>query len=148
MKLGLFTGSLLSLGFSLQTVGLSYTTASKNAFLTGTYVVLTPFFAWIFTKKMPRKQVYLSCFLSLTGIFLLSWSGENFSMQFGDILSLLCAVFYAIQISYMSARIGNKNPLHVNFFQMLSAGILTLIYNRSEERRVGKECRSRWSPYH
>src|SRR3712207_482199 len=129
MKLGLFTGSLLSLGFSLQTVGLSYTTASKNAFLTGTYVVLTPFFAWIFTKKMPRKQVYLSCFLSLTGIFLLSWSGENFSMQFGDILSLLCAVFYAIQISYMSARIGNKNPLHVNFFQMLSAGILTLIYN-------------------
>ena len=23
-----------------------------------------------------------------------------------------------------------------------------LIINRSEERRVGKECRSRWSPYH
>ena len=22
------------------------------------------------------------------------------------------------------------------------------IQNRSEERRVGKECRSRWSPYH
>ena len=22
------------------------------------------------------------------------------------------------------------------------------VYNRSEERRVGKECRSRWSPYH
>ena len=24
----------------------------------------------------------------------------------------------------------------------------TLAVNRSEERRVGKECRSRWSPYH
>ena len=23
-----------------------------------------------------------------------------------------------------------------------------VIFNRSEERRVGKECRSRWSPYH
>ena len=23
-----------------------------------------------------------------------------------------------------------------------------LFYYRSEERRVGKECRSRWSPYH
>ena len=22
------------------------------------------------------------------------------------------------------------------------------VYKRSEERRVGKECRSRWSPYH
>src|SRR5260221_11184949 len=28
----------------------------------------------------------------------------------------------------------------------LAAGLLTL--ERSEERRVGKECRSRWSPYH
>ena len=26
--------------------------------------------------------------------------------------------------------------------------ILMLINTRSEERRVGKECRSRWSPYH
>ena len=23
-----------------------------------------------------------------------------------------------------------------------------IVYDRSEERRVGKECRSRWSPYH
>ena len=27
-------------------------------------------------------------------------------------------------------------------------GIDQLIISRSEERRVGKECRSRWSPYH
>ena len=26
--------------------------------------------------------------------------------------------------------------------------MLVLQNNRSEERRVGKECRSRWSPYH
>ena len=35
---------------------------------------------------------------------------------------------------------------------MFLMGISTYIslckYNRSEERRVGKECRSRWSPYH
>ena len=27
-------------------------------------------------------------------------------------------------------------------------GWLLLLFVRSEERRVGKECRSRWSPYH
>ena len=27
-------------------------------------------------------------------------------------------------------------------------GITDLLMGRSEERRVGKECRSRWSPYH
>src|ERR1035438_5542082 len=26
--------------------------------------------------------------------------------------------------------------------------LLGSLYSRSEERRVGKECRSRWSPYH
>ena len=26
--------------------------------------------------------------------------------------------------------------------------LVTAIHARSEERRVGKECRSRWSPYH
>ena len=32
-----------------------------------------------------------------------------------------------------------------------ASGIVTklnTVINRSEERRVGKECRSRWSPYH
>jgi len=28
------------------------------------------------------------------------------------------------------------------------SGLGTMVYGRSEERRVGKECRSRWSPYH
>ena len=27
-------------------------------------------------------------------------------------------------------------------------GMITILGDRSEERRVGKECRSRWSPYH
>src|SRR5256885_16691668 len=29
-----------------------------------------------------------------------------------------------------------------------TSSILSRFENRSEERRVGKECRSRWSPYH
>ena len=28
------------------------------------------------------------------------------------------------------------------------ARFISTILTRSEERRVGKECRSRWSPYH
>src|ERR1041384_7997753 len=27
-------------------------------------------------------------------------------------------------------------------------GLVARVFDRSEERRVGKECRSRWSPYH
>src|SRR2546422_4527642 len=32
--------------------------------------------------------------------------------------------------------------------QANSGGISREVFHRSEERRVGKECRSRWSPYH
>ena len=31
---------------------------------------------------------------------------------------------------------------------MMYTGDIHALKNRSEERRVGKECRSRWSPYH
>ena len=53
--------------------------------------------------------------------------------------------------------IGGFSCMFTPFATFLSAGyyiaILLLVYGvfglvRSEERRVGKECRSRWSPYH
>ena len=36
-----------------------------------------------------------------------------------------------------------------NFFDTSAVeAVIELVIERSEERRVGKECRSRWSPYH
>ena len=35
-----------------------------------------------------------------------------------------------------------------NFAKITQKRGISLIVLRSEERRVGKECRSRWSPYH
>ena len=40
------------------------------------------------------------------------------------------------------------NTYFRNYTGPVSASELNLVTNRSEERRVGKECRSRWSPYH
>ena len=42
--------------------------------------------------------------------------------------------------SYLSERVYDAIPSEIN--------MESLEYWRSEERRVGKECRSRWSPYH
>ena len=41
--------------------------------------------------------------------------------------------------------LGNRKKF---FFRNFWSGIIKGIGTRSEERRVGKECRSRWSPYH
>ena len=44
----------------------------------------------------------------------------------------------------------NKSTLFLVQAALIAAVyvVLTLVFARSEERRVGKECRSRWSPYH
>ena len=41
-----------------------------------------------------------------------------------------------------------QSPSHLVCRLLLEKIIATLAQLRSEERRVGKECRSRWSPYH
>src|SRR3712207_8778539 len=43
---------------------------------------------------------------------------------------------------------GGKRPSERHPIRMMSEPNAFRRYRRSEERRVGKECRSRWSPYH
>ena len=52
-----------------------------------------------------------------------------------------------VQTVDVLSPLGNNPRL---FGQVAAANALSDVYavGRSEERRVGKECRSRWSPYH
>ena len=50
-----------------------------------------------------------------------------------------------VQVEYVSAN--PTGPLHIGHGRGAAIGD-SLTSSRSEERRVGKECRSRWSPYH
>ena len=47
IRAGILMGIALFVGFSLQIIGLQYTTPSKNAFLTALNVVIVPFIAFI-----------------------------------------------------------------------------------------------------
>ena len=51
------------------------------------------------------------------------------------------------EIDGRSVRVGIEAPKSVTIYR---GEIYQKVQeqNRSEERRVGKECRSRWSPYH
>ena len=42
----------------------------------------------------------------------------------------------------------NNDVLFIQASGNISTDIISAYTTRSEERRVGKECRSRWSPYH
>src|SRR5687768_18511237 len=47
-----------------------------------------------------------------------------------------------------STRNGMMRAIHVRGITAGIAALLIALFSRSEERRVGKECRSRWSPNH
>lgn len=127
-KLGLGAGIILGGAFSLQTIGLMYTTPSKNAFITGAYVVCVPFILWLLTKEKPKAITYISSIICFIGIGFLSLDGD-LSMGYGDLLTLASALFFALQIAVIGAFIKDKDPIVINAFQMLSGGLLTLVLN-------------------
>ena len=56
---------------------------------------------------------------------------------------------YSIMIPYLSIIIGNEQLSRRRaLIKTRSTNPEIINTVRSEERRVGKECRSRWSPYH
>ena len=97
IKAGVLMGIALFMGFSLQTIGLQYTTPSKNAFLTALNVVIVPFIAFLILKKKIGIKGIVGAVLSVIGVALLSLNG-NLTLSLGDGLTLLCAVGFAFQI--------------------------------------------------
>lgn len=95
---GALVGLLLCCAYLIQTIGLQYTTAGKNAFLTTIYVLLVPFGCrLLFGQKLQRSTLLAACMM-LLGIGLLSLDGEGGGLNIGDILTLVCGAFYAAHI--------------------------------------------------
>src|SRR2546421_2135851 len=54
-----------------------------------------------------------------------------------------------VQAGQRIAVLDKNDPAHLEVtLAAAQGGFVSTGINRSEERRVGKECRSRWSPYH
>lgn len=123
---GIILGVCLYFGQTLQTVGLKYTTAGKQSFLTASYTIIVPFISWLLTKKRPDIYSILSGFLTLLGIGLLSLQ-QNLSISYGDSLTLMFAAVFAFQIVLIGIYAKDINPVHLTTIQLLTAGTLTLV---------------------
>ncbi len=130
---GLILGLFYFLGFSTQTAGLQYTSATKSAFITGSFVIFIPFCQVIIEKKIPGKGSIIGILLVITGLLFLSSKGESLlqvfyelgsNFNFGDFLTLLCAVFYAAYIVYLDSISKKHAYLPLVFIQITLTGIL------------------------
>lgn len=125
---GILLGALLFIAFSFQTVGLSFTTPSKNAFLTQMSVVFVPIISFLFFKQRVLIKTQLGIVVSLVGVACMSLNGFT-SINIGDVFSILCALFFALQVIMMGEFVRDENPLSLMFVQMGTATVMSLIVN-------------------
>ena len=92
------------------------------------------------------NQVALDQSLSIKtdALNLISKAAENYSAHLVEINSLKLNVENAYQ--YSKTIPNNKET--ISQWEIIRDPNRSSLFGRSEERRVGKECRSRWSPYH
>lgn len=121
--LGFSGGIFLYLAFFSQTIGMSYTSIPKQAFITSLYILFIPIFEYIFYKKKFYKKINLvGIILGLFFIFFDDVSKFEINFNKGDFLTLLCALFFALNIIIF------KNKQNLNIFNVTIIQFFTVTF--------------------
>ena len=121
---GLTCGACLGLGMGLQQVGLKYTTVGKTSFISALYIVIVPLIRMAAGRKY-RKGIWLCVLLALTGLFLLTVSGDAI-IRLGDVLVFFSAVVFSFHILVINHFTKRVPGVLLSFLQMIVAAVLSL----------------------
>lgn len=126
VRCALVLGLFYSAAWYTQTVGITFTTPGKNAFLTATYCVIVPFALWALFKRKPAGMSFIAAGLAVVGIGLITLDA-GFSINVGDVLTLICAVFYALQIVFFDRYVEGRDALVLIGMQFAVTGAINLV---------------------
>ncbi len=122
---GVGLGTILGLGYIAQTYGLRYTSAAISGFITGMFVVLTPVMSWILLRHKTNRNTWMVVALATVGLALLSLNG--WSVGIGELLTLGCAVFFAIHIVGLGEWSSQYEPYAFSLIQIGAVAVISLI---------------------
>ena len=120
-------GLLLFLAYWTQTIGLAFTTPGKNAFLTATYCVMVPFMFWAAAGKRPTAFNLAAAVLCVAGMGLVSLAPGTQAVEFGDVMTLVCAVFFGLHIVCVSRFSQGCDVLAITVFQFWVMGVCGVV---------------------
>lgn len=126
LKGGLIVGTILYIAFVTRMIALQYTTAGKQAFLAGTYVVMAPFLYWLIAKKKPDIRSFIGAVVCFIGIGLLTLN-TTFRMSFGDSLTLVSSLFFAGHIISTGYFAEKQDTIILTVVQFGAVAILSII---------------------
>jgi len=125
LKAGLPAGIILFAGASLQQIGLLYTTAGKAGFITGLYVIFVPIFGLLLGQRT-GIGTWIGALLATAGMYLLSVQAD-FSINTGDLLVLIGAVFWALHVLLLGYLSPRTYPIRLAMVQFLFCGLFSLL---------------------
>jgi drug/metabolite transporter (DMT)-like permease len=89
-------GLLLGAAYVTQTAGLLLTSAAITGFITGLYVIFTPFLTWLIFRQLVSKRVMFGTVLATLGLALISIQG--WSIEVNHLWVVLSALLFAAHI--------------------------------------------------
>ena len=119
-------GLALTAGYYFQTQGLLYTTPAKSGFITGLSVVLVPIGAALFLHQRIDPPAIFGVVLAAAGLALLSLNA-TMTVNFGDLLTLFCAVAFAAHILLVGKFAPSFSPWTLGAGQILVAAIASTL---------------------
>jgi drug/metabolite transporter (DMT)-like permease len=125
-RAGLVMAAFLTAGYVAQTLGLEHTTASNAGFITGLFVVLTPFFGALLFGLRPPRAAWLAAGVSALGLLLLSGAGGDFRLS-GDGLEFVCACAFAMHILVTGRAVRRFDVGALVAIQLTACGAFCLL---------------------
>lgn len=132
LRYSLLVGFALVFVYIGATFGVKYTSLSNSGFLCGMTVVFTPLIGRIFLKQKQSRKLVLVVLMCLVGIALLTLK-DDFSINTenlkGDLLCLMCAVAYAIDLLLTEKAVAHEevDAYQLGVFQLGVTGVCNLV---------------------
>jgi drug/metabolite transporter (DMT)-like permease len=122
---GIAAGTTLFLGATFQQSGLVFIEAGKAGFITGFYVILVPILG-LFVKQKTSLLTWLGTIVAIIGLYFLSID-ESLNVNLGDVLVLIAAFFWAIQILVIGFYSTKVDPFQLAFLQFVICALLSCV---------------------
>jgi len=126
---------ILTAVYIFATYGIKYTSVSNAGFLSSLAIIFTPILVFIIDRRVPEKKLVVVIAVSVIGIALLTLN-DRLVPAVGDILCIICAVFYALHL-VVTEKIVKKasvNAFHIGVFQLGFTGLFNLVFSFIIER--------------
>jgi len=125
VRVGAGLGVVYGAAQILQTVGLAHTSAARSGFITGTYVVLTPILSAVLLRERVPRSTWAAVLLATAGLATLSLNGFGFG--FGETVTLMAAVFYALHIVGLGRYSSPAGAAGLCAVQMVAIAVVSLV---------------------